>query len=125
MTEVGRLGWEAVGASVAAGDLYLEPGVASRCAKRCAEFAAELRALRDEAKALGRVDGFGPLPSGVALATKFAKKAVGGDYSMVDAIGDHIVEVERMQATFEQIEAMYGASEQRGVDGITGAGGGL
>ncbi|MFD4468312.1 hypothetical protein ACFWPA_08470 [Rhodococcus sp. NPDC058505] len=96
------------------GRLSLERGVATNCARACAEFADELRALRERARQLGKIDGFGTFPSGIALATKFSRKAVGGDYSMVQALTDHIAEVEAMREVFERIEARYAAAEQRG-----------
>ncbi|WP_235870644.1 hypothetical protein [Rhodococcus xishaensis] len=104
-------GWGALGGAVDAGDLYLEPGVARRCAQRCADLAAELRALRERAYRLRRVDGFGTQPSGLALKAKFEGKADGGEYSLVQALSDHIDEVERMQALLEKIDARYSATE--------------
>ncbi|MFI6433200.1 hypothetical protein [Rhodococcus oryzae] len=112
-----------MGAAVESGDLYFEPKAAQRCAQRCAEFIDHLEKLQFEVKRLGKIDGFGDrLPSGVALATKFEKKASGGDYSMDQAITDHIKVVLEMQQTFEKIEAMYAASEDRGTAGINSAG---
>ncbi|CRK50450.1 conserved hypothetical protein [Rhodococcus sp. RD6.2] len=73
---------------------------------------------------LGAVKGMGTFPSGIALAEKFGKKAVGGDYSMVDALADHIAEVQAMQAVFQKIQARYDATEQSNADllrGIPGA----
>ncbi|RVW05994.1 hypothetical protein [Rhodococcus spongiicola] len=103
--------WSRLGRSVEAGELYLEPGTARACAERCSALIAELRSLRDRAAELGVVDGFGILQSGQALAEKFGKKAVGGEYSLVQALSDHIDEVEGMQALFEKIEARYSATD--------------
>ncbi|MCZ4558147.1 hypothetical protein O4215_21535 [Rhodococcus maanshanensis] len=123
MSEQNFDSWATVGAAIDGGNLYLEPAVASRCAKRCAEFVARLQEIRHDASALGKMDGFGGLlQSGVTLAAKFEKKAVGGDYSMDQAIADHMRIVEDMQRTFEKIEAMYSASEERGTAGINSAG---
>ncbi|WP_235870929.1 hypothetical protein [Rhodococcus spongiicola] len=58
-----------------------------------------------------RVDGFGALPSGLALKAKFEGKADGGEYSLVQALSDHIDEVEQMQALFEKIDARYSATD--------------
>ncbi|MGW0177334.1 hypothetical protein ACWDUM_26230 [Rhodococcus sp. NPDC003322] len=117
--------WAELGAQVESGGLYLEPGVASRCAQRCAEFVGQLDALRIVVRRLSRMDGFGTFPSGIALAEKFGQKASGGSYSMDQALADHIVEVQRMQQLFEKIEAMYGAAEDSAVQGITSVGSGL
>jgi hypothetical protein len=115
--------WQALGAMADSGNLYLERDVAKRCAQRCAEFVVELGVLKEEVRSLASIDGFGDLlPSGVTLAAKFEKKASGGDYSMEQAIGDHITVVREMQQTFEKIDAIYSASEERGTAGINSAG---
>lgn len=60
---------------------------------------------------LAKVDGFGHLPSGVALTAKFEREASGGEYSLDQAIADHIAVVEQMRDVFFQIEARYAAAE--------------
>ncbi|MFD4181183.1 hypothetical protein [Rhodococcus sp. NPDC058514] len=117
--------WGAVGTAIDGGQVYLERGAAQRCAQRCAAFVSQLQDIQLKANALERIDGFGSLPSGVALAAKFGRKAVGGEYSMVEAIGDHIKVVQEMQQTFEKIEAMYAASDEAGAQVISGSGSGL
>lgn len=115
--EVERLAldWTSLGDQVDQGHLSLERGTAARCAQACADFVERLIALRDAAGYLGKIDGFGTFPSGVALAEKFSRKAVGGDYSMVQALTDHLTQVEAMREVFERIEARYADAEQRGV----------
>ncbi|WP_231496489.1 hypothetical protein [Rhodococcus sp. UNC363MFTsu5.1] len=82
----------------------------------------QLRRIQFDASKQAKVDGFGTLQSGIDLAAKFGKKAAGGDYSMVQAIDDHVNVVLEMQQTFEKIEAMYAASEERNRAGIDSAG---
>ncbi|WP_253277215.1 hypothetical protein [Rhodococcus sp. RD6.2] len=74
--------------------------------------------MRDLARQLGEIKGFGTFPSGIALAEKFSKKAVGGDYSMVQALTDHIAEVEAMRDVFLRIEAQYVATDERGAQAL-------
>jgi len=106
--------------AVAAGDLVLERGLAERCATRCDQFIGDLRELRDRAVDLAVVEGFGDkLPSGVALAAKFGRKASGGDYSLDTAIGDHITVAEQMRDVFLQIEARYAAAEEANTAAMT------
>ncbi|SEL36090.1 hypothetical protein SAMN05444583_10879 [Rhodococcus maanshanensis] len=105
--------------------MYLERGTAQRCAQRCAEFAGQLRQIQVNAQGLGLIDGFGYLPSGIALAAKFKQKAVDGDYSMDQALADHIAVVQEMQRVFEKIEAMYAASDDSGARGISVSGAAL
>ncbi|MFC4605812.1 hypothetical protein [Rhodococcus kronopolitis] len=115
--------WQSLGASVDSGSLYLEPGVAQRCAQRCSEFEDELRRLKGRAMFLSTIDGFGTaLPTGVTLAAKFSKKASGGDYSLDQALADHITVVEQMRALFEKIGAAYDSADQSAADGIDSAG---
>lgn len=104
--------WSELGAMVDAGELFLEAGVAEKCAARCADLHRELVVLQRDAKRLARIDGLGHLPSGVALARKFEQKASGGEYPLDQAIADHITVVEQMQAVFEKIAANYAATEQ-------------
>lgn len=110
--------WESMVADVEAGNLTMESGRAARCAAHCSTLVERLAVLRERAYGLGRVDGLGPLPSGIALAAKFSRKAVGGPNSMVDVLTAHIAEVEAMREVFVKIEARYLAAEQRSVDGF-------
>ena len=111
--------WPALGNQVDKGTLFLERGSAQRCADACTTFIDQLRETRYAAERLGRADGFGSLPSGIALAAKFSRKAVGGPNSMVDVLTAHIAEVEAMREVFEKVEARYAAAEQLSVDGFT------
>lgn len=80
--------------------------------------------MKEDARVLAGVDGFGTLlPSGVTLAAKFSKKASGGDYSLDQALADHITVVEQMRQLFEKIGAAYDAADQSAAQGIDGAGG--
>jgi hypothetical protein len=112
MADERRSEWTALGEQVDAGALYLERGTAANCAQHCATLLAELARLRDRAYGLQYVDGFGSFPSGIALAEKFSRKAVGGDYSMVQALTDHIAEVEAMRDVFLRIEAQYVTADE-------------
>ncbi|WP_137725568.1 hypothetical protein [Prescottella subtropica] len=103
--------WAELAASAAVGDLHLERGVANQCAQRCSELIEKLQWIRADTETLVKVEGLGILPSGIALAEKFSKKASGGDYSMDRALADHIGIVEQMRDTFLAIEARYAAAE--------------
>ncbi|CAM2814916.1 PE domain-containing protein [Prescottella defluvii] len=104
-------GWSDLAGAVDGGELYLEPGVALRCAQRCEALISELSQLRERARVLGKVEGFGHLPSGSVMQAKFEAKAVSGDYPMVQALTDHIEEVDRMRSLFEKIDARFSATE--------------
>lgn len=109
MTE---LVWSGLASSAASGELNLERGVAGKCAARCEELVSQLQAINDRALALTTIDGFGDhLPSGIALAAKFERKASGGEYSLDRALADHLAEVEQMRDVFLAIENRYAAAE--------------
>ncbi|RVW02274.1 hypothetical protein [Rhodococcus spongiicola] len=112
--------WKELGELVDAGELYLEPGVAEKCAAHCEQLRGELMDLQERARRLASVDGFGHLPSGIALARKFELKASGGDYALDQALGDHIATVEQMQAVFEKIAARFGAAEDANTQALSG-----
>ncbi|MFD1814480.1 hypothetical protein [Rhodococcus gannanensis] len=116
MTESGAFGWRQVMGAAAGGSLVLDEGVGARCAQHCDVLIAKLEGLIDQAKYLADVKGLGTLPSGVAVATKFSRLADGGEYSMVQALTDHITEVQAMKDVFLQIEAQYAATDQATAD---------
>lgn len=104
----------------------MERGVARRCAERCDEFMDQLKDVQSKARSLESVEGFGDrLPSGVALATKFERKATGGEYSLDQALADHIAEVEQMRDVFLAIENRYAAAEEANVAALSGSGSAL
>lgn len=105
--------WESLSSAVGAGELSMESGVARTCAERCSDLVEQLKDVQFKARSLESVDGFGDLlPSGVALASKFGRKAAGGDYSLDRALADHIAVVEDMRSVFEAIENRYATAEE-------------
>ncbi|WP_433611681.1 hypothetical protein [Prescottella agglutinans] len=107
------MAWETLNGAVDAGELFMSDGVARECAKRCSDLIQELKDIQSKARSLEAVEGFGDrLPSGVALAQKFARKASGGEYSLDRAIADHIAVVGEMRDVFFKIEACYAATEE-------------
>ena len=78
MTSVGGLAyWQGLNESARAGELELDPSVASDIAAAADEFIAGLEAQRNTAINLGRISGVGGLDSARELAAKFEQKAVG------------------------------------------------
>lgn len=114
--------WPELGALVDSGQLTLEPGVAEKCAHRCAELIDQLRELKVQSGELTRIDGLGSLPSGVALTRKFEQKASGGEYSLDRALDDHITVVEQMRSVFEKIAIDYDATEQSNTQALNATG---
>lgn len=117
------MAWEALVGAVHAGELFMKDGVARECAERCSELMQQLEDIQSKARSLESVEGFGDrLPSGVALAQKFARKASGGEYSLDRAIADHIAVVAEMRDVFLQIEARYTAVEEANTAATTAVG---
>ncbi|WP_238841309.1 hypothetical protein [Prescottella equi] len=113
MSALDEDGWTALVAHASAGELYLEAGVAQACAARCDDLIRLLDGILSDAMGLTTVVGFGDrLPSGIALAAKFERKASGGDYALDDALADHIKEVQKMRDVFLAIENRYAATEE-------------
>ncbi|WP_305094542.1 hypothetical protein [Prescottella sp. R16] len=114
--------WIELADAAASGELLLKRGTAQRCAEGCDRFIERLRELRDQTAELAMIEGLGTLPSGIALAEKFSKKASGGEYSMDRALADHIAVVEQMRDTFLAIEARYVSAEEANAAAVAGVG---
>ncbi|PTR22937.1 hypothetical protein C8K36_110120 [Rhodococcus sp. OK519] len=111
--------WNQLADAAASGDLMLEAGAAARCAQRCSDLIEQLEALQGKALRLNKVEGLGTLPSGIALAEKFGRKASGGDYPLDRALVDHIVVIDRMRDVFLAIESRYAAAEESNTSAAT------
>ncbi|WP_460973762.1 hypothetical protein [Prescottella soli] len=111
--------WSGLRVAAQGGGLVLERGTASSCARKCEELIDQLNGLRDSATRLAKIDGFGHLPSGLALTAKFERKASGGDYALDQAIADHIRTVAEMRDLFVEIEARYAAAEEANASAAT------
>lgn len=122
--EQAGMSWTELAVLVDAGELHLDRGASTRCAQHCRDLANELADLQRRAVRLGTVDGLGTLPSGVALAAKFGRKATGGAYSMDRALADHIEVVNQMRHVFEKIEERYRAADESAAAAISGSGSG-
>lgn len=104
--------WSGLITAVDQGELELERGTASNCAQRCEALIDQLTRIVDGTRGLAKIDGLGSLPSGLTLASKFERKASGGDYSLDRAIADHIRVVGEMRDVFLAIENRYAAAEE-------------
>ncbi|MFM1723934.1 hypothetical protein ABEU20_002507 [Rhodococcus sp. PAM 2766] len=104
--------WSGLIAAAEHGELELERGTASNCARACERLIDQLTRVLDGTRGLAKIDGLGSLPSGVTLASKFERKAAGGEYSLDQAIADHIRVVGEMRDVFRKIENRYAAAEE-------------
>ncbi|WP_186629447.1 hypothetical protein [Rhodococcus sp. BP22] len=94
--------WNGLATAADEGHLFLDPTAARQCDKACSEYLWTLEKNKIDARALEKVEGFGPFDSGIALARKFSQKAVGGPNNLVDVLQSHINVVTAMQAVFRK-----------------------
>ncbi|MFH5206731.1 hypothetical protein [Antrihabitans spumae] len=97
-TDVKHL-WARLQNAASTGELLLEEGVAAEVAAACEELIQGYGRLIDDATSLQSVRGFGEIESGVQLAQKFSRKAVGGHDALVDRLEEHIAIVTMIQQT--------------------------
>ncbi len=94
--------WEFLAQEAQAGRLRLDPTIARDLTVACDRRIDELNDMMYRAKTLAKVEGFGELPSGVLLATKFSQKGSGGTNSLDVVLQQHIDVVKAMQIVFNK-----------------------
>ncbi len=100
-----RSGWNNV---TAGSQLDLAPDVARDVVFACAEFLGVLNEAHRNLLGIENVSGMGTLQSGINLAAKFSKKAVGGEDSLEKSLTSHIQVVTEMRDFFQQCVDRYG-----------------
>lgn len=116
--------WTDLAVAADEGDLYLNPAAAQACDSACANYIDKLIAHQRLARDLADVQGFGSLPSGVALAERFSKKAVDADgtNNLVDVLQSHIDVVMAMQAVFRKFFTDTENTDEQNASGISAQG---
>lgn len=94
--------WQYLAGEAQAGRLRLDPSVARDLAVACDRRISALNDMLTTARQLSTVEGFGELPSGVLLATKFSQKGSGGTNSLDVVLQQHIDAVKAMQIVFNK-----------------------
>jgi len=102
--------WQFLAQEAQAGRLRLDPTVARDLTVACDRRIDELNDMMFRAVNLAKVEGFGELPSGVLLATKFSQKGSGGTNSLDVVLQQHIDAVKAMQIVFNK--SIEGYTEQ-------------
>lgn len=103
-------GWQLLAQEAQAGRLRLDPTIARDLTVACDRRIDELNSMLRVAVNLAKVDGFGELPSGVLLATKFSQKGSGGTNSLDVVLQQHVDAVKAMQIVFNK--SIEGYTEQ-------------
>ncbi|NEW58593.1 hypothetical protein GV794_23535 [Nocardia cyriacigeorgica] len=97
--------WQGLKQQAIDGTLRMEEGIGEELRSACEQYLTKLRDLRDEAKSLNHLAGYGGLPSALHLRDKFQAKAVAGraddsSDSAVARLTEHITIAELMRDTY-------------------------
>lgn len=84
---------------------------AERCAAACSKFVAEVLAVRDFVDNNAIIEGFGTLPSGVALNAKYTELTSGGAGSLTSTLQGHIDVVTKLADTFRRMGEQYAETD--------------
>ncbi|MFH5232655.1 hypothetical protein [Antrihabitans spumae] len=91
--------WQRLAREAADGRLRLEEGVANEVSSACQDLIAGYRRLIYDAGNLQLIRGLGDIESGLQLAAKLSRKAVGGHDALIDRLEEHITIVTMIQQT--------------------------
>lgn len=100
-------------------ELEITTEAAERCARACAEFAEGITAVRSTIQVQDFAQGFGTLPSGLALARKYSELAVGGPGSLSTLLQAHIAIASSLADTFTEMGRNYESTDSEAAQHIT------
>nr|BFE99590.1 hypothetical protein GCM10020241_12660 [Streptoalloteichus tenebrarius] len=106
-----RQQYDGLRASVDAGGFRVEPEAAANAAKACRDYISKLDSVLSDARHLTTVTGLGDCQIGNALANKFAKKADGGQNSLIPIVRQAQEILEKMAQTYEEAGRSYRGAE--------------
>jgi hypothetical protein len=101
------MSWSELGNGGADPNLVVDHDVALGVVAACAAFIGEIDLLKGELAAIETVVGMGTLQSGINLAAKFSRKAVGGEDSLEKSLNSHIQVVTEMRDYFQKCLESY------------------
>ncbi len=114
--------WRAVADEADRGNLFLDELAARQCSLACDNYIRRLRDRQDQAKELAKLSGWGDFSAGRQLSDFYARRAVGGENSMVNVLQSHIDVVTEMKAVFDKFFTVTGDNEQQNASAIGSAG---
>ncbi|MEU8894443.1 hypothetical protein [Nocardia sp. NPDC048505] len=91
--------WQTLKTQALSGEFKMDSDIGEALRKRCETYANALDDLKEDARAIDHLNGYGTLPSAVALQGKFEKKSTGDD-SAVKRIEEHLEVVALMHDTY-------------------------
>ena len=101
------MNWSELGIGVADPSLVVDYDVALGVVAACVALIGEIDLLTGELAGIETVVGMGTLQSGLDLADKFSKKAVGGEDSLEKALKSHVQVVTEMRDFFQKCVDSY------------------
>ncbi|WP_433491033.1 hypothetical protein [Nocardia grenadensis] len=119
--------WQNLKQQAIDGELHVEYEVGTLLRQECDTLLFNLRKRRDDAMTLGRLAGYGGLPSAQDMKSKFELKATGGENgdSAVDRIDGLIEVVTVMSDTYAAMIGELSETDQQNSSQTTAAGEGL
>lgn len=121
--------WQQFKQQAVSGEMRLEEGIGADLAKACEDYRQKLMDIKDSTEGLGRLAGYGGLPSALAMQDKFQQKAVGGggnsDDNAVKRLEQHIELAELMRDTYLAAIGKLQTSDQDTGAQLTNTGEGL
>ncbi|WP_280216138.1 hypothetical protein [Nocardia cyriacigeorgica] len=122
--------WQNMKQQAISGELRMDDQIGAALRDRCETFRLELLDMRDDARNLGHVSGFGGLKSAQALQAKFAAVAVGGadgdpSANAVGRLDEAIQIVELMRDTYAAAIGKLQQTDQDNAAGVNNAGDGV
>lgn len=87
--------------------VVVDAQAAEDCARACETFASSMRDIVNAVGDVGHYRGFGTLPSGVALAAKYAESTRGGPGSLTFTLDRHAEVAMKLADTFRRMGEQY------------------
>ncbi|MGW0006289.1 hypothetical protein [Nocardia grenadensis] len=119
--------WQSLKQQAIDGTVSIEYDLGSDLRRECKTLLTALRDYRDDARSLGRLAGYGGLPSALDIQKKFELKAIGGENgdSAVARLEGLIAIVETMSDTYAAMIGELSETDQQNSSQTTAAGEGL
>lgn len=90
----------------------LTPAAAEACARACLNLAESVAQLKSDVLVAGSIEGFGTLPSGIALNAKYTELTSGASGSLTAMLQGHIDVATKLADTFRRMGEQYVATDE-------------
>lgn len=122
--------WQGLKQQAVDGDLRMDEDLGTALRDACEKYRQALMDQKDQARNLGRLAGYGGLPSAKHLQQKFEQKATGGggagpDDNAIARLDEHIQIAELMRDTYAAAIGKLQQTDQDNAAGVNNAGEGM